>query len=280
MFIDYYSILGVSFPSNDEEINVAYIAKKETLGADSENSDNSNYPMRVNIELAYRILGASYVLKTAYDKEYQNAIEEGFDVYEIKNDWLQSGIEREREYVINWMLNSNTVPPVSIPQKKKSCGKRVLGCLGKFFLFYLIILVFTLPKKCMRQSINNAELSESIDNIELSEPADYKLKRIVIEKNAELPRDMDENITVQAVLIENEALVYVYKVDDNFFSEIKDNVLSKSKQLYEIKSVYYDMKPMIDLLLETHRGIYYRYICRESGEVTECRIDYSDLADL
>lgn len=280
MFIDYYSILGVSFPSNDEEINAAYVAKKETLGADSENSDNSNYPMRVNVELAYRILGASYVLKTAYDKEYPNAIEEGFEVYEIKNDWLQSGIAREREYVINWILNSNSVPPVSVPQKKKSCGKRVLGCLGKIFLFYLFILALTIPKKCIRQSQNSAELSESIDNIELPEPADYKLKSIAMEKNAELPRDMDENITIQAVLIENDALVYVYKVNDNFFSEIKDNVLSKNIQLNEIKSVYNDMKPMIDLLLETHRGICYRYICRDSGDVAECRIDYSDLADL
>lgn len=35
MFIDYYFILGISFPSNNEEINQAYCNKVEALGTDS-----------------------------------------------------------------------------------------------------------------------------------------------------------------------------------------------------------------------------------------------------
>lgn len=91
---------------------------------------------------------------------------------------------------------------------------------------------------------------------------------------------MSEDITCQAVLIESDALVYVYKIDDNFFAEFKSHGLSRKLQLGNLKNVYGEMKPMIDLLIETHRGIYYRYICRESGEITECKIYYSDLVDL
>ena len=91
---------------------------------------------------------------------------------------------------------------------------------------------------------------------------------------------MDENITTQEVLIESDALVYVYNVDDDFFAEFKNHAQSREIQLGNLRMVYKEIKPMIDLLTETHRGIYYRYICRKSGETTELKIYYSDLLDL
>ena len=113
-----------------------------------------------------------------------------------------------------------------------------------------------------------------------SQSAENQLRRFIIEKNISLPQNMDENITTEEVLLERDALVYVYKVDDDFFSEFKEHAMSRDIQLKNLKTVYHEMQPMIDLLVETHRGIYYRYICRKSGEISEFKIYYSDLSKL
>lgn len=287
MLVDYYSILGVSFPSNSGEITSAYIAKKEMLGFESSSSDNSNYPARIEVELAYRVLGASYVLKTLYDSEYEKAIAVGFDNYEINDDSLSSSIERERTFVINNILNPNYKATNNNTNNEKSLGMKILGCLGKIFLGFIFILVIVQVKKCARQSMresieqtNIAESNKQASLIESNESADFKLRLFATEKNNTLPQEMNNNVTFQEVQIENEALVYVYKVDDVFFSEFKSHALSRQEQLSNLRTVYKEMKPMIDLLIKTHRGIYYRYICRESGETTEFKIYYSDLVDL
>ena len=278
MLKDYYSVLGISYPSTSEEIQTAYNAIKESLGKESSNSNDSNYQSRVEVELAYRILGASYILKTAYDGEYEKAKAEGFDDYDVKHESLLSDIERERNFVVNRLLSPNFKMPKTNTTKEKGWGMKVLGCLGKGFLIYLCLMMFVYVKKCSRESVR--ESYETPSTYVSTESADSKLKRFVAEKNASLPQDMDENITTQVVLLESDALVYVYKVDDDFFAEFKDHAQSREIQLGNLRTVYSEMKPMIDLLIETHRGIYYRYICRKSGETTEFKIYYSDLVDL
>ncbi len=278
MLKDYYSVLGISYPSTSEEIRTAYNAQKESLGKESSNSNDSNYQSRVEVELAYRILGASYILKTAYDGEYEKAMAEGFDDYEVKHESLLSDIEHERDFVVNRLLNPNFKMPKTNSTKEKSWSMKVLGCLGKGFLIYLCLMTFVYVKKCSRDRVRDSYENQS--TYVSTESADSKLMRFAAEKNAMLPQDMDENITTQEVLIESDALVYVYKVDDDFFAEFKTHAQSREIQLGNLRTVYKEMKPMIDLLIETHRGIYYRYICRESGETTEFKIYYSDLVDL
>ena len=121
------------------------------------------------------------------------------------------------------------------------------------------------------------ELSNTMNS---SQSAENQLRRFIIEKNISLPQNMDENITTEEVLLERDALVYVYKVDDDFFSEFKEHAMSRDIQLKNLKTLYHEMQPMIDLLVKTHRGIYYRYICRKSGEISEFKIYYSDLSNL
>ena len=278
MFKDYYSILKLSYPASDENIKNAYTTIVNALGSESSNPDCSNYQVRVDTEEAYRVLGASYSLRKAYDEEYENAKKEGFDVYEIKDDWLITGIERERDFVINKILSPNYKVPKPFVPKKKGRGMKVLGCLGKAFLVYVALMSFVYISKCSREKAKESyELSSTMNS---TENAENQLRRFIIEKNINLPQDMDENITTEEVLLEREALVYVYKVDDNFFSEFKEHAMSRNIQLSNLKTVYHEMKPMIDLLVETHRGIYYRYICRESGEISEFKIYYSDLSKL
>jgi hypothetical protein len=278
MFKDYYSILKLSYPASDENIKNAYTTIVNVLGSESSNPDCANYQVRVDTEEAYRVLGASYSLRKAYDEEYENAKKEGFDVYEIKDDWLITGIERERDFVINKILSPNYKVPKPFVPKKKGRRMKVLGCLGKAFLVYVALMSFVYISKCSREKAKESyELSSTMNS---TENAENQLRRFIIEKNINLPQDMDENITTEEVLLERDALVYVYKVDDNFFSEFKEHAMSRNIQLSNLKTVYHEMKPMIDLLVETHRGIYYRYICRESGEISEFKIYYSDLSKL
>ena len=278
MFKDYYSILRLSYPASDEDIKNAYTTIVNTLGTDSANPSSPKYQARIDVEEAYRVLGASYILKTAYDKEYQKAITEGFETYEIEDDWLLSGIERERAFVVNTILSPGYKPPKPFVPKKKGKGMKVLGCLGKAFLVYIALMSFVYISKCSREKARESyELSSSMNS---TENAENQLRRFIIEKNINLPQDMDENITTEEVLLEDDALVYVYKVDDDFFSEFKEHAMSRNIQLSNLKTVYNKMKSMIDLLVETHRGITYRYICRESGEISEFKIYYSDLSKL
>lgn len=274
MFKDYYSILGISYPSNDEEIKRAYNAKVEALGPESIDDSNPNSHNRVDVEEAYMVLGTSYSLKMAYDEEYQKAIKEGLDIYEIKDEWVLSRIEHERNFVKNTRLRQNS-PSI---RKKRNMGLKVLGCLGKIFLVYVCLFSYVYVKKCSRDRVRDSYISETIQ--ESCESADLKLKRYAAEENTSYPKDLDESITAQEILIEGDALVYVYKVDDTAFAERKDQIVSKENQLGNIKRVYKEMKPLIDLLIETHRGISYRYICRVSGEIIECKIPYTDLVNL
>lgn len=278
MFKDYYSILRLSYPASDEDIKNAYTTIVNALGSESSNPECTNYQVRVDTEEAYRVLGASYSLRKAYDEEYKKAKEEGFNLYEIKDDWLIAGIERERDFVINKILSPNYKVPKPFIPKKKGTGMKVLGCLGKAYLVYVALMSFVYFSKCSRDKTR--ESYESSNTVSSSESAENQLRRFVIEKNINLPQDMDENITTEEVLLENDALVYVYKVDDDFFSEFKEHAMSRNIQLSNLKTVYHEMKPMIDLLVETHRGIYYRYICRKSGEISEFKIYYSDLSKL
>ena len=279
MFKDYYSILKLSYPASDEDIKSAYTTIVKTLGADSANPSNPKYQVRIDVEEAYRVLGASYILKTAYDKEYQKATTEGLETYEIEDDWLLSGIERERAFVVNTILSPGYKLPKPFVPKKKSKGMKVLGCLGKVFLVYIAITFFVfISSKYFKEKVRESyELSNTMNS---TKSAENQLRRFIIEKNINLPQDMNKNITTEEVLLEEDALVYVYKVDDAFFSEFKEYAMSRDIQLSNFKTVYHEMKPMIDLLVETHRGIYYRYICRESGKISEFKIYYSELSTL
>ena len=83
-----------------------------------------------------------------------------------------------------------------------------------------------------------------------------------------------------AISLTESALVYVYLIDDDYFEMMRDQALSSANQLANIRTMYSDMKPMIDLLVQTHRGISYKYICKNSKETNIVEVSYDDLASL
>ncbi len=297
MFKDYYSILGITFPSNEDEIKQAYQSRVESLGTESSNYGNPNYQQRVDVEEAYRVLVVAYGLKSAYDEEYSKYIEsENKDSYCIQESWTQSQIDSQHNTVVNRIL---TPMPASSEEKKKGWFKQTMGCFGgclwKILGFILLIIAISAAKTCARKQMKNT-LSESSINTEYvssslsssaiptknktNSNAERKLQNMAWDINQSLPRKMNDNMTALAITLTSSALVYEYEIDDDCFEMYKDQVLSQSAQLEQVKEMYSDMKPMINLLLETHRGISYKYVCKKSRETNIVEVPYSKLAGI
>lgn len=289
MFKNYYSILGISYPSNNEEIRQAYNDKVEKLGEDSAKETNPYYAERVDVEEAFRIIGASYGFKTAYDDEYAQYLEsEDKDNFSIQNDWTISVISSERAFVINRIL-----PNTSINQKqceKKHFGSKMLGCFMKILCFLFFMLTIAYVKTCARKqarnsfvdsyTVTNYNSDNSISNTSNNFNAEYSLQKAVGEINNSLPCVVDNNITHNYIYLTSTALVYVYLVEDDYFDMMKEQALSPVNQLSKIRAMYTGMKPMIDLLVQTHRGISYKYVCKNSKETNIVEVPYEDLASL
>lgn len=277
MFKDYYSILGVTFPASDEELMSAYKTKSEEFCSNYIEISDPNYQERVDVEEAFRVLCSSYSLKTAYDKEYLKAIYEGWDKYEIKDEWLKNSINDERRFVTNRVLSPKR-------KEKRTWKDKMRSCLGKALLYFLLLLILSYVKTCSKKSFSNSQGNKNAYVSEKDENPEIRLRRVAMEINDSLSQCLDEGYygeaVIQAVLIESDALVYVYKVEDGIFAAYKDYLLSRDCQLENIRKFYNEMKLMIDLLIETHRGISYRYICKKSGKTFECKIPYIVLAGL
>jgi len=295
---DYYSYLGVSADADNATINDAYKLIVEKLGDSSRYSSSSQYESRLNVEEAYRILGASSSLKELYDEEYNNSIALGNYEYEIQDDWLLSKIISEHNYVVNQILIPNTVHT----HDKKWWGMRILGCIGKAFGIFVLLLLFVSIKHSCRKQMRetyyeaipttettlteipvNAQSSYNILSkiTERNLPdAEKKLQKTAEDVNNELPRIIDDNVTHVKVLLTATELIYRYKVDDACFSSVKSMETSKSYQKESIKAVCSGMKPMIDLLVKTHQGISYECVCKESKRSKKVSIPYEEIKDL
>lgn len=286
MFIDYYFILGISFPSNNEEINQAYCNKVEALGTDSSKYSSPFYRERVDVEVAFRVLGASYSLKTAYDEEYQRYLEtQDKEHFEIKDEWTKSQIKSEINFVVNRILEP--VSTYHLETERKGIGSKTLGCVGKILGFIFLIIVIAGIKTCARKQVRNSfENSyvkpESNDKFVFSSDnnPEIELQKAAREINQTLPRKIDSYITHQAISLTSSALIYEYLVDDNYFSEEKDQALSHEYQLANIRMMYSAMKPMIDLLIETNRGISYKYVSKTSKNINIVSVSCDDLCTL
>lgn len=298
MFKDYYSKLGVPFTASDEEIRQAYQSKVEALGEESSWCSSPNYQQRVDVEEAFRVLGASYRLKKAYDEEYSVFLDsEDKESFSIKDDWTQSEINSEHNFVVNHVLHPQTI---SGKNTKLSLVSKTLGCLGgclsKILGIFAILFVMALTRTCTRHRMrevlglhDNTECvtkqNNLLSNLNCLYPssnlaAEQKLKKIVGEMNQSLPRSLNNNVALRAILLTPSALVYEYEVNDDYFTEFKSQILSLNNQIDNIKVLYSDMKPMIDLVLETHRGISYKYVCEKSGESNITEVSYSKLASI
>ena len=146
LFPDYYQLLNIGYPSNEEEIRAAYEKWGDVLGKESLNESDVRYPVRVDVEVGYRVL-SSYRLKEAYDKEYQLYLaSEDKDKYEIQEEWTNEQIADEYALVMNEIIPS-------LKRKKRKWknedGGHMNGCLtGLTRAAYLTAFALLCLKAC------------------------------------------------------------------------------------------------------------------------------------
>lgn len=273
---DYYSILGVSPDADNPTIYDSYQKRISELGEESRKSSSPNYWSRVDVEEAYRMLGASYINKEAYDKEYQQSIALGNLDFEM-GEWLEEHVNREHDFVINRMLIPDAPQTVEISTGKK-WGMKTLGCIGKAFLLFLFLIFIANVKRCSRQAVRDSYSTTYDTEITTPSDAERKLQQAAREMNRSLPQKINDNITQYPVELTSSALVYVYRVKESTFIRERERVSSKEGQIANIKAMYSEMKPMIDLLLQTERGISYKYVSSESYTTELVAVTYSELA--
>lgn len=273
---DYYSILGVPSDADSPMIYDSYQKRIAELGEDSRKSSSPNYLSRVDVEEAYRILGASYINKEAYDKEYQQSIAQGILDFEM-GEWLEEHVKREHDFVINRVLIPDAPQTVEVSTGKE-WGMKALGCIGKAFLLLLFLIMIANVKRCSRQAVRDSYGTSYDTEVPTRSDADRKLQQAARDMNRTLPRKINDDITQYPVELTSSALIYVYGVKESTFIANRDRVASKKDQIANIKAMYSDMKPMIDLLLQTERGISYKYVSSESHTTELVAVTYSELA--
>ena len=288
MFKDYYSILRASYPSDVNEIQQAYMLRVQELGEESLNPSNLNFQQRVDVEEAFKVLN-SYNVKIAYDEEYAKYVAtEDKQSFSIQDSWTLSKIEYAHNIVINSLLK-----PASKGKQKIHLGGKILRFFGKFIVILILIIIYVGIKNCHRLekrrsaseikeqlgslSSSNSENTANYSNTSETEERLYKTANDI---NQSLPQRLDNNLTIVKISITSSSLIYVYECDDDFFELYKDQFLSSNNHLEQIRAQYSEMKLLIDLLLETHRGISYKYICKRSSETHIVDVPYSKLAGI
>ena len=281
---DYYSILAVPYGADKTTLLNAYNTITAKLGQESCNTNSPYYNNRLEVEEAYRILCVSISLKEDYNEAYQQSIAQGTNNYVTDNDWLENRIKQEHQVAINRIAESNNTFSNNL-KTSKWWRSAEFGCLKKIIGGIILIFILGEVKICSRNAFRDAYSSNNTEVVfpcstDEREKAEAMLQKTAEDINASLPKDINENITQYYVTINNKELIYEYRVDDKFFQEFRHQAMSKKIQMDNLRQVYKGMKPMIDLLIKTNRGLAYRYVCKDSKKVTEFHLTCKDLASL
>ena len=268
-FIDYYALLGVSLNVSNEELVKAYKNKCQ------QTTDESTLE---ELYVAYTILSSQHRRKPAYDRELAkyNASEDK-DNYYIQDSWLS--------YEIYNILQARQNQQETVP--KKTIKSRCLrGCLNIIFFFFLMIFV-TQVKRCTRRTMVEKEISynstkedvyNQVENTAVNE-VEAKLTKAALEQNMEYPKQLEDGIIADRVELPFGAFSYCYTIDDILFDKVI-SISSKEKLLSNLKALYGQMKPMIDMLITTNRGINYRYTNKSKTRTHTVYLTVEDLKEL
>ena len=163
-------------------------------------------------------------------------------------------------------------------QMSKKNGLKFLGCIGKTCALFLFLVLIRTCGSFVGKHLNKEKGQVEVGKLSNKESF-FILQENVQEMNKSFPQKIDEYTTAKGVELNVSipAFEYQYVVDDNAFMAVKSEVLSKSNQLAEVKSMYSDMKPLIDLLVQARMGLSYVYTCKKSQKSYRVDLSYEDL---
>lgn len=168
-------------------------------------------------------------------------------------------------------------------EQGKGCIGIAGGCLLKIIGFILLFIAMAFVKTCsksmMRNNLKNSTQTEYVGEDKAS--IDAQLNRVMDQLRAELPKQIDEVTIQKDVQMDEKNFYYICDLDDsqtNFAS--LDNATLKAVQQKGLISILPGMREMIEVLIQTNRGLTYRYCGTTSGITRDITFTCHELQDL
>lgn len=164
----------------------------------------------------------------------------------------------------------------------KGCLAIFGGCLGKIIGFILLFLVMAGAKSCSRSMMRNRLQYGETQSIDGSkEEIDRLLFKTMDDIRAELPIQTDEMITQKDVGMDDRYFYYICDMNDADYP-LSSADMAAVKQLHTqvLKTNIPQMKILIECLVNTNRGLVYRYDGTSSGVSKDVTYSSDELSQL
>lgn len=169
--------------------------------------------------------------------------------------------------------------------KVKESGCILGGCLGKVLGFILMFILMMFAKTCSRSMMRSTHSNTSYVNANMSDSEKDRLTaqlyNVMDELRANLPHQIDP-ITIQKdVQMDKKYFYYICDLDDSQMDFANaDMSILKSTQTEGLKQILPNMKALVKSLVETDRGLVYRYHGTSSGVTRDITFTKNELNNM
>ena len=171
-------------------------------------------------------------------------------------------------------------------KKIKESGCALKGCLGKTLGFALLVILMMFVKTCAKTMTRNAIYNNTTSiNANMSENEKEELTAqlysVMDELRDNLPEQLDSLTIQKDVQMDEEYFYYICDLDDSHmeFANADISVL-KNTQKQGLIQILPNMKLLVKSLIETDRGLVYRYHCTSSGVTRDIAFSKNELVDM
>lgn len=168
----------------------------------------------------------------------------------------------------------------------KESGCVLGGCLGKVLGFILMVILMMCAKTCgrtmMRSTYKNNTSSVNV-NMSKSEKAELtaQLYKVMGELRANLPQQIDPVTIQKDVQMDKYYFYYICDLDDSQMEFANaDMSILKNTQAEGLKQILPNMKVLVKSLIETDRGLVYRYHGTASGITRDIAFSKNELTNM
>ena len=170
--------------------------------------------------------------------------------------------------------------------KVNESGCTLGGCLGKILGFALMVIIMMCAKTCgktmMRNAYKNNTSSVNVNKSENEkEELTSQLYRVMGDIRANLPQQLDPITTQKDVQMDDSYFYYICDLDDSQMEFANaDMSILKETQSAGLKQILPNMKVLVRILIETDRGLVYRYHGTSSGVTRDITYSKNELTNL
>lgn len=158
------------------------------------------------------------------------------------------------------------------------------GCLGKILGFVLLVICMMMAKTCgktmMRSSYKQSANTENVYSSDKDE-INTQLNRVMKQLRENLPQRLDPVTIQKDVQMDDSYFYYICDLDDSQmeFANADISVL-KNTQTTGLKQILPNMKVLVRILIETNRGLVYRYHGTSSGVTRDIVFSKNELVNM